>query len=100
MTRMRLNMLLWLTALALSCAAFNARPALTIEITGGATLQIPVAIAPFAGEESYPDKLSQIVSADLARSGLFKLIDTTGMPVPRGPADVHVTGWKAKGQGG
>lgn len=59
MTRTRLNIFLWIMALALSCAAFNARAALTIEITGGATLQIPVAIAPFTGEEAYPDKLSQ-----------------------------------------
>ncbi len=97
MTRTRLNLYFCLTALALSCAAFNARAALTIEITGGATLQIPVAIAPFAGEEAFPDKLSQIVAADLARSGLFKLIDTTGMPAPRGPADVRVADWKSKG---
>lgn len=97
MTRTRLKKLMCLAVLALSCAAFNARAALTIEITGGATLQIPVAIAPFTGEESYPDKLSQIVAADLARSGLFKLIDTAGMPLMRGPQDVRVADWKAKG---
>ncbi len=81
----------------LSVAAFHARAALTIEITGGASLQIPVAIAPFAGEEAYRDKLSKIVMADLARSGLFKLIDTGGMVPPRMPADVKVAEWKAKG---
>lgn len=97
MTRTRLNIYWWLTALALSVTAFNARAALTIEITGGATLQIPVAIAPFTGEEAYPDKLSQIVAADLARSGLFKLIDTAGMPLMRGPQEVRVADWKAKG---
>ena len=77
-------------ALILSTAAFNAHAALTIEITGGASLQIPVAIAPFAGEEAYPDKLSKIVMDDLARSGLFKLIDTSGIVPPRTPADVRV----------
>ena len=84
-------------ALLLSTAAINAYAALTIEITGGASLQIPVAIAPFAGEEAYPDKLSKIVMDDLARSGLFKLIDTSGIVPPRTPADVRVGDWKAKG---
>ena len=84
-------------ALLLSTAVLNAQAALTIEITGGASLQIPVAIAPFAGEEAYADKLSKIVMDDLARSGLFKLIDTSGMVPPRTPADVRVGEWKAKG---
>ncbi len=84
-------------ALLLSAAAFNAHAALTIEITGGATLQIPVTIAPFVGEEGYPDKLSKVIAADLARSGLFKLIDTGGIPAPRTPADVRIADWKAKG---
>ena len=92
-----MNKLLCFTALALSLLAYNARAALTIEITGGATLQIPIAIAPFPGEEIYPEKISKIVAADLARSGLFKLIDTTGMAVPRNPQEVRVADWKAKG---
>ena len=87
----------WVLALLLSITAENAKAALTIEITGGATLQIPVAIAPFAGEEAYTDKLSQIVMDDLARSGQFKLIDTGGMAAPRIPADVRVGDWRAKG---
>ena len=92
-----INKFLCFTALALSLVAFNARAALTIEITGGATLQIPIAIAPFPGEEAYPEKISKIVAADLARSGLFKLIDTSGMAVPRNPQEVRVADWKAKG---
>ncbi len=75
----------------------TARAALTIEITGGSSLQIPVAIAPFTGEDAYTDKISRIVAADLARSGLFKLIDTAGMPIPRTPAEVRIADWKSKG---
>ena len=97
MRAMRLNTFGCLLGLMLSAVTFNARAALTIEITGGATLQIPVAIAPFAGEQAYPDKLSQVIAADLARSGLFKLIDTAGMPIPRTPAEVRVNDWKTKG---
>ena len=89
MTRIHLNLYL-LTAWALCCVSFNARAALTIEITGGATLQIPIAIAPFYGEEAYTDKMSQIIAADLARSGHFKLIDTGGMALMRSPQDVRV----------
>ena len=92
-----LNRLIWFAALALSLLAGHARAALTIEITGGATLQIPIAISPFPGEEAYPEKISKIVAADLARSGLFKLIDTSGMAVPRNPQEVRVADWKAKG---
>jgi len=87
----------FVTAFLISIVTGDARAALTIEITGGSSLQIPVAIAPFAGEEAYPDKLSKIVMEDLARSGLFKLIDTGGMAPPRTPADVRVSDWKAKG---
>ena len=87
----------WILALLFSAVTCNAQAALTIEITGGATLQIPIAIAPFAGEEAYPDKLSKIVMDDLVRSGLFKLIDTGGMAPPRLPADIRVADWRAKG---
>ena len=97
MTPSRLSLILCFVACVLLGVSFTARAALTIEITGGATLQIPVAIAPFNGEESYPDKLSQIVAADLARSGLFKLVDTKGLPVPRNPQEVRVADWKARG---
>ena len=97
MGTLRFTFLSFVLTLLLSVAAWDARAALTIEITGGASLQIPIAIAPFAGEEAYPDKISKIVMEDLTRSGLFKLIDTTGMVPPRAPADVRVSDWKTKG---
>ncbi len=97
MTSLRITVIGTVLTLLLSVITFNARAALTIEITGGSSLQIPVAIAPFAGEEAYPDTLSKIVMDDLARSGIFKLIDTSGMIAPRLPADVRVSEWRAKG---
>jgi len=76
----------------------TAHAALTIEITGGATIQIPVAIAPFSGEEAHKDRISSIVAADLARSGLFKIVDTAGVsPLPQRPSDVRIADWKARG---
>ena len=91
------HLFVFLILLLSSLLASPARAGLTIEITGGATLQIPVAIAPFAGEESLNEKLSKIVMDDLTRSGMFKLIETTGIAPPRMPADVRANEWKAKG---
>lgn len=89
-----------LTRLLLIASALwgTAHAALTIEITGGANIQIPIAIAPFPGEEAAKDKISAIVAADLARSGLFRIVDTSGVnPLPQRPADVRLADWKARG---
>jgi TolB protein len=45
---------------------------LSIEITGAGAQRIPIAIAPFAGENALPPGVSTIVRADLERSGLFR----------------------------
>jgi TolB protein len=47
---------------------------LAIEVTGAGEHQIPISIVPFAGEDKLDQSISTIVSADLQRSGLFKLI--------------------------
>ncbi len=95
MIRNRLAFLLLAIGLILVRAA---HAALTIEISGGAALQIPVAIAPFPGEEAFKDRISAIVAADLARSGQFRLVSTTGVsPLPRQPAEVRIADWKARG---
>ncbi len=72
--------------------------ALTIEITGGAGNQIPVAIVPFAAENALPQSLTDVVGADLARSGLFKLVEPGGVqPQPHEPAEVRYPDWKGRG---
>ncbi len=83
--------LLWLACV------HDARAMLTIEITGGAAHQIPVAILPFQGEAAYGDRISEIVAADLARSGLFRIVDGRALPVPRSAQDVRVADWRATG---
>lgn len=71
---------------------------LSIEIVGGGANQVPIAIAPFRTEESLPQKVTEIVAADLYRSGLFKLIDTGGVtPVPAEISDVQYPTWRARG---
>jgi TolB protein len=75
-----------------------ARAALTIEIVGSGERQIPVAIAPLAGEATLPYRISEIVAADLTRSGLFRMVDPGGIiPLPTEPADVRYADWGARG---
>ena len=52
-----------------------------VEVTGVGMTQMPIAVAPFRGEGSSPQKLSAIVQADLERSGQFKAIDTAGAAI-------------------
>ncbi|MBB3176244.1 TolB protein [Variovorax sp. Sphag1AA] len=40
--------------------------------------QLPIALVPFKGEESSPQKISAIVQADLERSGQFRGVDASG----------------------
>ncbi|MEO8347208.1 MAG: Tol-Pal system beta propeller repeat protein TolB [Betaproteobacteria bacterium] len=75
-----------------------ARAQLTIEIVGGGATAIPIAIVPFDGEPAGPTSISFIVGADLARSGLFKLVDPSGIvPRPTRIEDVQAAAWRARG---
>ena len=75
-----------------------ARAALTIEIVGSGANQIPIAIVPFQAEAGIPTQLTPIVAADLARSGLFKMVDAGGVvPVPHQPDQVNYATWKSRG---
>jgi len=90
-----------LSALALAAAFFYAHAssaAMTIEIIGGASNQIPIAIVPFAHEDNQPQSLSGIVGADLQRSGLFKIIDPRAVtPQPHDLPDVRFADWRTQG---
>ncbi|WP_413788670.1 Tol-Pal system beta propeller repeat protein TolB [Comamonas halotolerans] len=62
-------------------AATPALPALAqfrVEVTGVGLTQLPIALPMFRGEEGAPQKISQIIRADLERSGQFRNIDATG----------------------
>lgn len=72
--------------------------ALTIEIVGSGANQIPVSIVPFAAEKGLAQPLSEIVAADLQRSGLFKLIDPSFAKIPPvEPGDVVYPEWRGRG---
>ena len=80
------------------CLASGARAQLTIEIIGGGGTTIPIGIVPFAGEGNYPYPLTEIVAADLGRSGLFKLIDSGWVnPRPARAEDVRFGDWTSRG---
>ena len=89
--------LLNIALLCLLCIT-SAHAQLRLEIIGGGANQIPIAIAPFRTEESLPQKVTDIVAADLSRSGLFRMIDSGGLTsIPAEPADVQYPTWKTRG---
>lgn len=72
--------------------------ALTIEIVGSGANQIPIAIVPFAAEYTLPQGITGIVTDDLKRSGLFKLIDPSAIrPLPYEINEVNFYDWHAIG---
>ena len=70
------------------------RAELTIEITGAGEHQIPISLVRFAGEDKMDaaQSISSVVSNDLLRTGLFKLIDPAGK-APHEPSDVKYDEW-------
>ena len=75
-----------------------AHAALTIEIVGTGASQFPIAIVPFRAEAGLAQALTPVVAADLARSGLFSMVDAGGLnPLPYEPQDVNYAIWRARG---
>ena len=62
-----------------SLLAVNARAELLIQITEGRTDAVPIAVVPFAGAGDVPENVSDIVRADLHRSGQFKTLSPKDM---------------------
>jgi TolB protein len=50
-----------------------------VDISGVGLTQLPIAITNFRGEDRSPQNISDIVQADLERSGQFKGVDTAGI---------------------
>ena len=83
------------------CAALVSLPAvslaqLRVEITGVGSQQFPIAIAPFARDGQVPVEIDSVVRADLARSGLFRIVDAGSAAIPENAA-VSLPEWKARG---
>ena len=90
----------WLAFGLLAFAPLGAQLAhaqLSIEIVGGAGAAIPIAIVPFGNEGTWPLGVSGVVGADLARSGMFRLVNTDGVvPRPVRAEDVQVGLWRSR----
>jgi TolB protein len=83
------------------CAALVSLPAvslaqLRVEITGVGSQQFPIAIANFARDGQVPVEIESVVRADLARSGLFRIVDAGSAAIPENAA-VSLPDWKARG---
>lgn len=61
-----------LAFLTASLLALPAWAQFRVEVSGVGLTQVPVAFAPLRGEETAPQRISEIVQADLERSGQFK----------------------------
>ncbi len=73
-----------------------AQAQLSFELSGAGTGRIPVAIADFLGDGTASRIVTSTVRSDLERSGLFKLIDTTGVALDEN-SPVNFADWKGKG---
>jgi TolB protein len=83
------------------CAALVSLPAasfaqLRVEITGVGSQQFPIAIATFARDGQVPVEIEAVVRADLARSGLFRIVDAGTQQIPENAA-VALPEWKSRG---
>lgn len=80
-----------------------AKAVMTIEIVGGATNRVPIAILPFsiAVAPGMPRGLqnpAEVVAGDLGRSGYFRMLDTSDVAVPPAePQGLQLMGWKSRG---
>jgi len=82
-----------LLLLALACSGAHAQ--LSIEITGGGANQIPIGVLRFAGEQVLTQNISDIVEADLQRSGRFRMLFAGNVdPLPTEVAQVNFADWK------
>lgn len=72
-----------------------AQAQLRVETSGVGATQIPIAVAGFANEAVAPQQMTEIIKADLARSGYFRILDTGNVMSENSVIDFAE--WKARG---
>ncbi len=78
--------------------AFQVQAKLTIEITQGIDNPTPIAVSPFSysGKGTLLENISQIITDDLSRTGMFTLLPTSAMlSHPDVPEEVYYRDWRA-----
>ncbi len=97
MRRLKTLITLTLGALLLS-GSLAGHAQLTIDVIGGGASQIPITVLPLGNEQRYDQKISEVVSADLRRSGLFRLGAVgSKRPFPTEIKDVDYDYWRGEG---
>jgi TolB protein len=91
----RRNFVKFLAASTLPCVA-PAFAQFRVEVSGVGLTQMPIAIATFRGEAQAPQKIGEIVKADLERSGIFRSVDTSGVMLDESSRP-DMALWKQKG---
>ena len=77
--------------------ATTAHAQLTIDVTTSSGRQVPIAIAPFALEANAPQNITPLISANLARSGMFRIVNTAGISnLPTEPSQVNYLDWSSR----
>ena len=86
-----------LFAFALLFVSPSTRAQLVIDVTTSAGRQIPIALVPFANEAGAPQNITPIINSNLARTGLFRIVNTTGLSVlPSEPSEVNFVDWSSR----
>ena len=84
-----------LLLLLLLCPA-SAMASLEITVTGGETAAQPIAVVPFGRPADVSLDFAEVISSDLARSGLFAPLAVSDMlEKPTDPAAVNYRNWRA-----
>ena len=87
---------LWGAGMLLSATATHAQ--LTIDVTTSSGRTVPIAIAPFAQEANAPQNITPLIAANLANSGMFRIVNTVGISnLPTEPSQVNFVDWSGRG---
>ena len=92
-----------ITVALLALLAAPAWAAMTIEIIGGASNRVPLAVLPFGVRQAIGVQpgamlqISEVVAADLGRSGYFKMVDSNDSISPADPQALSLSAWKGRG---
>ncbi len=74
-----------------------ARAQLTINVETSSGRQVPIAIAPFALEAGAPQNITPLIADNLARSGMFRIVNTVGISnLPTEPSQVNFVDWSSR----
>lgn len=76
-------------------ASVQAQLTINVETSSGRT--VPIAIAPFALEANAPQNITPLIADNLARSGMFRIVNTAGISnLPTEPSQVNFVDWSGR----